>query len=97
MNENEQNNNNFDLLELIVNTNALNSLVISLEDIIASPGDIGAITPNSKNTDFSEANKAIEQYNKIIRLIDATQIISNNVLNQVKKLDIKISNNQVTL
>lgn len=97
MNENEQNNNNFDLLELMDNTNALNDLVISLENIIDIPADIVMITPNSKNTDFSEANKAIEQYNKIILLITATRIISNDVLNQVNNLDIKISNNQVTL
>ncbi|MBS0949605.1 hypothetical protein JK159_04395 [Weissella minor] len=79
MNENEQNHNNFDLLDFIVEINALNDLITSLDDITTYPAKVGMITKNSNAEAFDAANEAINQYNKLIRLMGAMLIISRKI------------------
>ncbi|MBM7616697.1 cephalosporin-C deacetylase-like acetyl esterase [Weissella uvarum] len=84
-NNNIANNSDYLLDNLTLDARALDDLIFVMNEITKSRVAPSNINQNSSGIDLVTANKAIDQYNKLIHLIYPAHIISNKLNNLLRE------------
>lgn len=86
MNENEQNRNYIDIAKLISSSTYLNNLLELTKDIPDSQIDIPLATRYRLEKENQDVYKALEQYNVLVHIIGAVNILSSDIETEIGTL-----------